>query len=95
MVPLYAVLMLLVRGLPALLIYRADLPLRSRVSLALHSGTQLPLVVAITSIAVGRGLMPGGQAAALVGAGIVTMLLFPALARSSFERQTNLSDLHP
>jgi Kef-type K+ transport system membrane component KefB len=95
MVPLYAVLMLVVRGLPALLIYRADLPFRDCVSLALHSGTQLPLVVAITAIAVDRGVMPGGQAAALVGAGIVTMLLFPALARLSFVGQTNLSDAHP
>lgn len=95
MVPLYAVFMLVVRGLPALLIYRADLPFPNCVSLALHSGTQLPLVVAITAIAVGRGVMPGGQAAALVGAGIVTMLLFPALARSSFGHQTNLSDSQP
>jgi Kef-type K+ transport system membrane component KefB len=92
LVPLYAILMLVVRGLPALLIYRVDLPFRNRLSLALHSGTQLPLVVAITTIAVDRGVMPGGQAAALVGAGIVTMLVFPALARLSFVHQTILSD---
>jgi hypothetical protein len=47
------------------------------------NGTPLspPLVVAITGIAVRRGLMPGGQGAALVGGGIVTVILYPALAR--------------
>ncbi len=82
MVPVYALLMLAARGLPALLLYRFDLSSRQRVALALHSATQLPLVVAITGIAVKNGQMPGGQGAALVGAGILTMLLFPALAQS-------------
>ena len=82
LVPVYAALMLIVRGLPALLLYRADLSFRQRLGLALHSGTQLSLVVAITGIAVPRGLMPGAQAAAMVGAGVITMILFPALAQS-------------
>lgn len=82
MVPVYALIMLAARGLPALLLYRSDLSSRQRVALALHSATQLSLVVAITGIAVKNGQMPGGQGAALVGAGILTMLLFPALARS-------------
>ncbi len=65
MVPVYALLMLVARGLPALLLYRADLSRSQRIALALHSGTQLSLVVAITGIAVHRGLMPGGQAAGI------------------------------
>ena len=81
MVPLYAALMLVARGLPALLLYRADLELPQRIGLALHSGTQLSLVVAITSIAVHRGLMTGVQGAALVGGGILTTVLYPAIAR--------------
>ena len=81
MVPLYAALMLVARGLPALVLYRADLSLPQRIGLALHSGTQLSLVVAITSIAVHRGLMPGAQGAALVGGGILTTILYPAIAR--------------
>jgi Kef-type K+ transport system membrane component KefB len=81
MVPVYALLMLAARGLPAVLLYRADLSRSQRIALALHSGTQLSLVVAITGIAVHRGLMPGSQAAALVGGGILTVILFPALAR--------------
>jgi Kef-type K+ transport system membrane component KefB len=81
MIFVYALLMLVARGVPALLLYRADLSFRQRTALALHCGTQMPLVVAITSIAVHRGLMPGGQGAAMVGGGILSMILFPALAQ--------------
>jgi len=81
MMVLYALLMLIARGVPALVLYRADLSSRQRVMLALHCGTQLSLVVAITGIAVHRGLMPRNQGADLVGGGILTMMLFPALAR--------------
>ncbi len=87
MVPVYAVLMLAARGLPALIFYRKDLSSRERIGLALHSATQLSLVVAITGIAVKNGEMPGGQGAALVGAGILTTVLFPALARSLLRRE--------
>jgi Kef-type K+ transport system membrane component KefB len=81
LVPLYAALMLLTRGVPALLLYRQVLPDRLRAGLALHSGTQLSLVVAITGIAVEEHLMPPNQATALVFGGILTVILFPSLAR--------------
>jgi Kef-type K+ transport system membrane component KefB len=81
MVPVWAALMLAARGLPALLLYRGLLDRRGRMALGLHAGTQLPLVVAITGIAVARGVMPGEQAAAMVGGGMLSLLLFPALAR--------------
>jgi ABC-type arginine transport system permease subunit len=74
--------------LPALLLYRTDLSSQQRIALALHSGTQLSMVVAITSIAVHRGLMPGGQAAALIGGGILTMILFPQMARRYLQEQS-------
>jgi len=80
MVAVYALLMLLVRGAPALLLYGRDLRHDQAAALALHSGTQLALVVAIAGLAVGRGLMPSVQAASLVAAATLTVLLFPALA---------------
>ena len=46
--PLFLGLFLLVRGLPALLLYRGVLPARDRVALAFYCATALPLVVAIT-----------------------------------------------
>lgn len=79
MVPVFAALMLAVRGLPVLLLGRADLDAPRRQALALHAGTQLPLVVAIAAIAVQAGAMPPWQAASLVGGGILTMLVYPTL----------------
>lgn len=80
MIAIYAMLMLLTRGTPALLLYDRELSPKQTLALALHSGTQLSLVVAIAGIASRRGLMPTGQAAALVAGAVLTVLLFPALA---------------
>ncbi len=79
MVPVFAALMLAVRGLPVLLLARGDLDAPRRQALALHAGTQLPLVVAISAIAVQAGAMPPWQAASLVGGGVLTMLVYPTL----------------
>jgi Kef-type K+ transport system membrane component KefB len=78
--PLFLALFLVVRGLPALLLYRRALPRNERVALALFSATQLPLVVAITHIGVDQGHMRTSTAAALVGAGVLSVLIFPAAA---------------
>jgi Kef-type K+ transport system membrane component KefB len=80
MVFVYALLMLAVRGAPAFLLYADELGRRQTVALALHSGTQLSLVVAITACATSRGLMPSHEAAALIGAAMVTVMFYPALA---------------
>jgi Kef-type K+ transport system membrane component KefB len=75
---LFFVLFLLVRGTPAMLLYRSALPrLRDRMALALFSATQLPLVVAITTLAVEEGHMRPSTAAALVGAGALSTLAGP------------------
>ena len=75
---LFFVLFLVVRGTPALLLYRGVLPLREdRIALALFSSTQLPLVVAITTLAVRDGHMRSSTAAALVGAGALSTLAGP------------------
>jgi Kef-type K+ transport system membrane component KefB len=75
---LFFVLFLVVRGTPAMLLYRKELPLREdRMALALFSATQLPLVVAITTIAVSDGRMHPPTAAALVGAGALSTFAGP------------------
>ncbi|HEY7630026.1 MAG TPA: hypothetical protein VH817_04960 [Thermoleophilaceae bacterium] len=75
---LFFVLFLVVRGTPAMLLYRGVLPLREdRMALALFSSTQLPLVVAITTLAVEEGHMRTSTAAALVGAGALSTLAGP------------------
>ena len=75
---IFFVLFLVVRGTPALLLYRRVLPLREdRMALALFTATQLPLVVAITTVAVDGGHMRRSTAAALVGAGALSTLAGP------------------
>ncbi|NEK56434.1 sodium:proton exchanger [Geodermatophilus sabuli] len=77
---LFLGLLLAVRGLPALLVYRGVLTLRERVQTTLVTATALPVLVALTEIGLRNGTMLRENAAALVGAGVLTVLLFPALA---------------
>jgi Kef-type K+ transport system membrane component KefB len=76
-VPMFLALFLLVRGIPALLLYRGVLAARERAALAFFCATELPLVVAITSIATDGGHMRSSTAAALVGAAILSTLIYP------------------
>jgi Kef-type K+ transport system membrane component KefB len=83
-VPLFVGLFLIARGAPALLLYRRVLPeLRDRWALAFYSATALPLVVAITTIAVDGGHMRSATAASLVGAAMISTFAFP-LAAAAF-----------
>jgi Kef-type K+ transport system membrane component KefB len=73
----FFLLFLVVRGVPALVLYRAVLDRRERVALALFTSTQLPLVLAITTVATETGHMRGSTAAALVGAAVLSTLVYP------------------
>jgi Kef-type K+ transport system membrane component KefB len=66
--------------IPGVLLYRGVLGGRQAMAHALYSATTLSLIVAITGIAVAGGLMKPSVAAPLVGAGMLTVLLFPAIA---------------
>jgi Kef-type K+ transport system membrane component KefB len=74
---LFFLLFLVVRGVPALLLYRSVLAARDRAALAFYSATELPLVVAITTIATEQGHMKTSTAAGLVGAAMLSTLIFP------------------
>ena len=76
-VALFLALFLVIRGAPALLLYRGVLRARQRAALAFFSATELPLVVAITTIAVDVGKMESSTAAGLVGAAMLSTLIFP------------------
>jgi Kef-type K+ transport system membrane component KefB len=78
-VPLFLVLFLVARGLPAVLYWRV-LNGRDRLALAFYKSAALPLVVAIVEIGVETHQMPPEIAAALVGAGMLSLLLFPKIA---------------
>jgi Kef-type K+ transport system membrane component KefB len=77
---MFFVLFLVVRGVPAFLLYRNVLALRDRAALAFYSATELPLVVAITTIAIDGGKMRPSTAAGLVGAAMLSTLVFPFVA---------------
>jgi Kef-type K+ transport system membrane component KefB len=74
---LFLGLFLVVRGVPALLLYRHALAARDRMALAFYCATELPLVVAITTIAIDAGEMKASTAAGLVGAAMLSTLIFP------------------
>jgi Kef-type K+ transport system membrane component KefB len=75
-VPVFLLALLAIRGLPALA-YRADLGARRTAVAALFQATSLPFIVAATAIGLDLGLVGGGEAAALVAAGLLSLLLFP------------------
>jgi Kef-type K+ transport system membrane component KefB len=80
LVPGFAALFVLVRGAPAWLLYRRVLPRTELPPLALLSATALPLVVAITELGTETGRMGEQEAVALVGAGMLSVVLFPLVA---------------
>ena len=85
---LFFVLLLVVRGLPTVLLYRTALPLMQRVELMLLAATALPLLVALSAIGLATGVMLPENAAALVGAGVLSVLVFPAAAVALHRRYT-------
>lgn len=85
---------LVARGLVQYLLYRRAIPdRRERARFSLLVATGLPMIVAITGIEVEAGVMRPENAAALVGAGALTVLVFPlvgnALAGASRTRQSD------
>jgi Kef-type K+ transport system membrane component KefB len=89
---MFFALFLIVRGVPALLLYRNAFELRDRAALAFYCATELPLVVAITTLATDSGHMRPSTAAGLVGAAMLSTLVFPfvamALRSGALERET-------
>ncbi|MDO9397225.1 MAG: cation:proton antiporter [Herbiconiux sp.] len=80
LLPVFLVLILVVRGLPGTLAAPPGSTVRDRVALGLFSATALPIIVAVTDIGRDAGAIQPGAAAALVGAGMLSVLLFPLLA---------------
>ena len=77
---LFLGLMLVVRGLPTYVLSHRALPGPDRRALALYASTGLPLIVAVTTLGVAAGQMRASTAAGLVGAGMVSVLVYPVVA---------------
>lgn len=79
-VPLFLLLFVLVRGGPVYALAPRDLGRGDRLGLALFASTCLPLVAAITTIGVDQELLGSNEAASLVGAAMLSVLVLPLLA---------------
>jgi Kef-type K+ transport system membrane component KefB len=78
MLPMFLVLLLVVRGSSTLVTSRGLTP-PDRGAVVLLGATGLPIIVAVTGIGVDSGDLPVGTATALVGAGMLSVLLFPLI----------------
>ena len=78
-VPVFLLALLVVRGLPALLGLRAN-GTRPTIALGLLQATSLPFIVTATQIGVTLGKITPVTAAALVCAGLLSVLIFPLIA---------------
>jgi hypothetical protein len=77
--------LLVVRGLPALLRLRAN-GLKPTLALGFLQATSLPFIVAATQIGVMLGKITPVTAAALVCAGLLSVLIFPLIALGLLRR---------
>ncbi len=77
---IFFLLLLIVRGLPSLLVYRRELAPRQRLEMTFITATTLPLLIALAEIGQQDGVMLPATAAALVGAGVLSVLVYPLIA---------------
>ncbi len=87
-VPVFLLALLLVRGLPAVL-YRSSVGARAAAAAGLLQATSLPFLVAAADIGVELGELRPATGAALVLAGLLSVLLFPFLALTLLRRARN------
>ena len=85
LVPLFVGLLLVARGVPALL-YRPFVGGRRAAAAGLLQATSLGFIVVATSIGLELGLLSEGGAAAFVAAGLVSVLVFPVTAVALLRR---------
>jgi Kef-type K+ transport system membrane component KefB len=76
MVPVFLAALVAARGVPALL-YRRTLGARRTAIAGLMQATSLPFIVAATAIGAELDLIDAAESAALIGAGLLSVLLFP------------------
>jgi Kef-type K+ transport system membrane component KefB len=84
-VPLFLLALLVVRGVPAAL-YAKEVGRRAAVAAGLLQATSLPFLVTVTQIGLQLGKLRPDTAAALVSAGLVSVIVFPPTALSLLRR---------
>ena len=79
LVPMFTVIFLLTRSLPTWVFFRGVVTKVEARSLAVLSATGLPIIVVITSLGVSEHRMKPQNAAALVAAGMLSVLIYPLI----------------
>ncbi len=80
---IFFVALLVVRGLPQWFLYRSAIPdPRQRARFTLYAATGLPIIVAVTTIQVENGVITAAGAASMVGAGALSVLVFPLVGNA-------------
>jgi Kef-type K+ transport system membrane component KefB len=87
--------MFVVRGLPALFWYRRELPRIERAQLVFITATALPLLVALTTVGVANGTMTTAEQAGVIGAGVLSVLVFPLVAVRLQQRKSAATSSQP
>ncbi len=77
---IFFVLLIVVRGLPSLLVYRHALAPVQRLEMTFVTATTLPLMIALATVGQQDGVMLPATAASLIGAGVLSVLVFPLIA---------------
>ena len=94
-VPIFLAALLLVRGLPALL-YRSVIPRDRLVVAVLMQATSLPFIVAATAVGLALDVVTPANAAALIAAGLLSVVIFPALSLILLRRTSpTAAAMHP
>src|SRR3954452_15931323 len=91
MVPVFLAALLVARGLPAL-VYRRVLDGPHTAIAGVMQATSLPFIVAATAIGMELGLISAAASAALIGAGLLSVLIFPVVGLIVLRRSAPAAD---
>jgi Kef-type K+ transport system membrane component KefB len=94
MVPVFLAALLLARGVPAI-VYRGALDARHTAIAGLMQATSLPFIVAATAIGRELDLIDAAGSAAMIGAGLLSVLLCPLGGLLLLRRERVPSDAEP
>ena len=89
--PIFLFALLVIRGLPAIL-YRSRIGTRRVIVAGLLQATSLSFIVTATQIGMELGLLSRANGAALIAAGVLSVVLFPLLALTTLRAQTTAQE---
>lgn len=94
-IPMFLAALLLVRGVPALVYRKAGLSRAEVVGSGLLQATSLPVIVAVTTIGLELDAIAPANAAALVAAGLLSVVVFPLAALPLLKRPRTSTNAGP